>query len=93
MLLIIYWVIPAGYYGEHCQHEYNECLTHPCINGGECVDLIDRFHCNCGRGYTGETCSVKVNKKNSTQYNIGPTLDQNPAQIRTNGLKKMAFYK
>ena len=36
----------------------NECLSNPCVNGAACIDLDDRFECNCTAGYTGVTCQT-----------------------------------
>ena len=40
-----------GYYGPQCQYEVNECLSNPCLNGGECVDLVDSYSCKCADGF------------------------------------------
>lgn len=44
--------------GRDCETDIDECLTSPCRNGGECVDLIGKFNCICPVGYFGTLCEV-----------------------------------
>lgn len=37
-----------------------DCASTPCLHGGSCVDLIDKYACFCTEGYTGKTCEVDV---------------------------------
>ncbi|KAF3708325.1 Protein eyes shut -like protein Epidermal growth factor-like protein 10 [Channa argus] len=37
-----------------------DCAPSPCLNGGSCVDLIDKYACFCQDGYTGKTCENDV---------------------------------
>lgn len=34
----------------------NNCVPNPCQNGGQCVDLIGGFECNCANGFQGTLC-------------------------------------
>ncbi|XP_071785279.1 lactadherin-like [Asterias amurensis] len=34
----------------------DECSSNPCLNGGHCVDGVNRFTCWCAPGYEGSTC-------------------------------------
>lgn len=43
----------AGFVGARCEVETNECSSTPCDNGGRCVDLVNRFICECPAGYKG----------------------------------------
>lgn len=36
--------------------DINDCSSHPCLNGGICVDEIQQFTCNCASGFTGRNC-------------------------------------
>lgn len=57
---LYYEFLGLGYTGERCELEYNECESSPCANGGTCTDRVGGFACSCGRGYTGNTCQLKV---------------------------------
>ena len=36
--------------------DINECSSNPCLNGGFCVDYVNRYACLCQPGYTGTRC-------------------------------------
>ena len=36
--------------------DVDECASNPCHNGGQCIDGINWFTCQCVAGYTGEFC-------------------------------------
>ncbi len=41
-----------GYFGENCELEINECSAPgPCEHGGNCVDLVAGFECECLEDY------------------------------------------
>lgn len=50
----------AGFSGDSCELEYNECGSDPCLNGGECTNYNGKFLCICTKGFEGERCQVKV---------------------------------
>lgn len=50
----------AGFSGDLCNFEYNECDSNPCLNGGQCIDHIGGFSCQCTKGYQGKRCHIKV---------------------------------
>jgi hypothetical protein len=36
----------------------DECSSHPCQNGGMCLDLINKYECQCVAGYQGYLCET-----------------------------------
>ncbi|KAL3856930.1 hypothetical protein ACJMK2_011636 [Sinanodonta woodiana] len=46
---------PAGTTGTCCD-DIPECASNPCQNGGACIEMINRYDCNCTRRYTGPNC-------------------------------------
>lgn len=73
----------AGFAGELCNFEYNECESNPCQNAGECIDHIGSFECRCTKGYTGNRCQIKVSAKRGPYRMIkgnwfGPIRVTNP---------------
>jgi Notch-like protein len=52
----------AGYSGDRCEINTNDCDPNPCQNNGVCSDGVDDYECNCaGTGYIGATCQVVDN--------------------------------
>ena len=45
---------PPGYTGAHCDVDINECESSPCLYGGRCIDLVNRFACVCPHGTSGK---------------------------------------
>lgn len=46
----------AGFTGQRCEINVNECAGNPCLNGGTCQDRINDYTCACPPGYTGRNC-------------------------------------
>lgn len=46
--------------GQHCEYKMlpsdSVCLSNPCWNGGQCIDLGSDFICQCPSGATGKDC-------------------------------------
>lgn len=51
----------TGYTGTNCELQYNECVSNPCLNGGQCVDELNSYQCHCPGGYFGVHCEMKRN--------------------------------
>lgn len=39
--------------GAKCEVNIDECIEHPCVNNGTCVDDINGFNCSCPPAYEG----------------------------------------
>ncbi|XP_050362534.1 cubilin-like [Nymphalis io] len=40
----------------------NECQSHPCENGGTCLNLVNGYHCLCPSNWKGTNCDEDVNE-------------------------------
>lgn len=47
----------AGFMGQRCEININECAPSPCANGGTCHDRINDYICSCPPGYGGRNCN------------------------------------
>uniref|UniRef100_F7DR91 Sushi, nidogen and EGF like domains 1 n=1 Tax=Ornithorhynchus anatinus TaxID=9258 RepID=F7DR91_ORNAN len=48
----------AGFTGKRCHLDVNECVSHPCQNGGTCTHGINSFSCRCPAGFKGPICET-----------------------------------
>ncbi|XP_019639757.1 PREDICTED: fibropellin-1-like [Branchiostoma belcheri] len=46
----------AGYEGDLCNIDIDECASNPCQNGGTCLHGVNSYSCHCQVGYGGENC-------------------------------------
>jgi len=46
----------AGFRGDQCQFNIDDCDAQPCLNNATCVDGINTFTCDCGDLFTGKYC-------------------------------------
>ena len=51
----------VGWTGINCQESINECLSHPCLNAGKCIDGKQKYRCECLTGFTGDNCQTEIN--------------------------------
>ena len=52
----------AGFTGDNCAANVNDCASTPCQNSGACTDLVDRYTCSCNDGYSGTECQGDVDE-------------------------------
>ncbi|XP_056023169.1 uncharacterized protein LOC130046342 isoform X2 [Ostrea edulis] len=53
--------------------DINECNSSPCMHGGTCHNLVNRFTCSCPDGYNGARCEYDINECNSSPCMHGGT--------------------
>ncbi|KAM9385782.1 protein crumbs homolog 1 [Pholidichthys leucotaenia] len=51
---------PPGFIGHRCEQEVDECKSNPCLNGGYCRNLINKFVCVCDMSYAGDICQTDL---------------------------------
>ncbi|XP_068615792.1 protein crumbs homolog 1-like [Brachionichthys hirsutus] len=49
----------AGWAGDLCETEIDECSSNPCVHGA-CVDVLAEYQCSCEPGYAGKDCQEEV---------------------------------
>lgn len=49
----------AGYTGDRCQININDCAHNPCLNGGTCIDEVNSYSCHCFPPFDGDRCQYK----------------------------------
>ena len=56
MLMCYRCACSAGYTGLLCEADVNECLSTPCLNGGTCNNLLNKFSCRCPPSFSSYNC-------------------------------------
>jgi hypothetical protein len=51
-----------GYEGakQNCSINIDDCLSHPCLNGGTCQDGVLLYSCQCSSHFTGNHCETDI---------------------------------
>ena len=47
---VVHFSCAAGYEGETCEENIDDCARQPCANGGTCKDRVHNFKCFCPDG-------------------------------------------
>ena len=74
-------VSPPPHAGLQCETKENECAPKHdsapprCLNGGQCVDGVSHYSCNCLPGFAGQHCEGDVNECLSRPCHSPGTLD------------------
>ena len=42
--------------GDNCETNIDDCDPDPCLNSGQCIDLINDYKCPCKPGFKGKNC-------------------------------------
>jgi Notch-like protein len=56
-------ICPKGFSNPpNCLEDINECLLEiePCKNGGQCINTIGSYYCQCNQYYQGSDCSIPI---------------------------------
>lgn len=48
----------AGFTGQNCEENINDCPGNNCKNGGTCVDGVNTYNCQCPPEWTGNTAAA-----------------------------------
>jgi len=57
----------AGYEGDDCETDIDDCASVQCQNGGECIDDVNSYTCECARSFEGTSC------ENWPSHDSGPS--------------------
>nr|XP_057928298.1 protein crumbs homolog 1 isoform X2 [Doryrhamphus excisus] len=57
---------PPGFTGHRCEQEVDECKSNPCLNGGYCRNLVNKFHCVCDMSFAGDICQTDLTSEGVT---------------------------
>ncbi|VDI10144.1 Hypothetical predicted protein [Mytilus galloprovincialis] len=61
--------------GDSCiVSDIDDCAPNPCLNGGQCIDGVDLYTCNCAAGYEGKICDrIPCTVSGKEPFTTGPT--------------------
>ena len=48
----------AGYEGDRCETNIDDCVDHKCVNNATCVDQVESYRCDCLGGYIGKQTTL-----------------------------------
>ena len=59
-----------------CQTQINYCSSSPCVNGGNCIPIVNSYACSCPSGYYGYNCQFSYQACGSSPCRNGGTCVQ-----------------
>ncbi|XP_071948886.1 uncharacterized protein [Antedon mediterranea] len=63
----------AGFDGNECANNIDDCLSSPCVNGS-CVDEVNMYRCQCSGGFEGVNCAIDINECDSNPCSANSIL-------------------
>ena len=60
----------SDFVGEFCDTSLDDCASVSCANGGECVDAINTYYCECPIGKSGIDCDKGTKFKCGANYMV-----------------------
>lgn len=66
----------AGFTGQNCEENINDCPGNNCKNGGTCVDGVNTYNCQCPPEWTGNTARVAQGWAGGTDPALGDVRDR-----------------
>ena len=58
----VYEACAAGWSGDGCTTNIDECAATPCQNSGVCADGVNAYTCSCAAGYQGTNCATNIDE-------------------------------
>jgi len=65
----------AGYIGESCETNVDECASNPCDNFATCQDLVNDYICHCPDAWEGQDCDISVDDCADSPCAAGTCVD------------------
>ena len=50
----------AGFSGDDCETNIDDCANRPCQNDGRCEDEVSGYRCVCAAGFSGDDCETNI---------------------------------
>ena len=51
---------PAGFTGDRCETNVDDCMNNKCENNATCVDLVQAYECRCTPGFMGKVNNIHL---------------------------------
>jgi uncharacterized membrane protein len=61
----------AGYEGDLCEKNIDDCTPNPCRNGGRCEDAVGEHSCVCDGRFTGDDCELPRFEIIEPEFEVG----------------------